>query len=584
MWRKKSVLYIGAVLFLSLFSCGTVKESRRSGASDGSVARLSDKERRKFDYLYLEGIRRAQDGDVDASFDLLRQAAAVDTSNAAVKYALASYYLELNQPQTAYDLMKEAAAAEKENYWYGMMLANLARSLGDYDQAEQAYAALVENNPSKPELNYMLAEIYAQKGEFEKAIEAYDKLESAVGLMEMISIQKAKMYKMMEEDEKSYAEVERLIEAFPYEVGYRIMLGDVYLSDDRPDKAWEAYQKAGEIEPDNGYLHVSKAFYYQKLGDRENYLKEIRAALLNRDLDVETKIGILTDYLADCLQKKESLEQGYALFAELQAMHPQEQGIYNLYAELLIAQGKYREAAEQLQVAVDLAPTEKPFWLQLMGLYLQLDEYDELERVGKRALEYLPEEADIYMYIALGYAVQKKYDEAIGVLTKGLPYLEGVDTAVKSQYYGQLGDAWYLSGDKEKAFEAFERAVQYNPRNVGVLNNYSYFLALDKRELSKAERMSGEVIKLEPENPTYLDTYAWVFFQQGNYTLAKFYLQRALNMELDDKADLYEHYGDTLYMLGSADEALEYWEKAAAAGSDSTVLPRKIKDKKYYEE
>ncbi|MCH5327919.1 MAG: tetratricopeptide repeat protein [Coprobacter sp.] len=581
---NKSVGCAGVALFLLLLSCGTAKESRRPKGAEESVVRLSDKNLRKFDYLYLEGNRLEQDGLLDASFDLLRHAAAIDTSNAAVKYGLASYYLQLNQPLVAYDLIKEAAAAEKENYWYGMMLANLARNLGDYDQAEQAYAALVENNPSKPELNYMLADIYAQKGELEKAIGAYDQLEASMGMMEMISLQKAKLYKLMGEDEKSYAEIERLIRAFPHDVGYLLMLGDIYLSDNRPDQAWEMYLRAEELEPDNGYLPVSKASYYHKLGDEANFQAEMQRALLNRNLDVESKINILTDYLADCLQKKESLDRAYVLFDELQAMHPQEEGIYSLYAELLLSQKKYREAAEQLQVTVDLAPTEKSFWLQLMGVYLQLDEYDEMVRTGERALEYLPDATEIYVYMGVGYAAEKKYDRAIEILTKGLPYLEEANLGMKSEYYGQLGDAYYLSGDKEKAFEAFELAVKYNPGNVGVLNNYSYFLALDKRELSKAERMSGEVIKAEPDNPTYLDTYAWVFFQQGNYTLAKFYLERALSKAREDKADLYEHYGDTLYMLGNPDEALEYWEKAANAGCESAVLPRKIKDKKYYEE
>lgn len=40
--------------------------------------------------------------------------------------------------------------------------------------------------------------------------------------------------------------------------------------------------------------------------------------------------------------------------------------------------------------------------------------------------------------------------------------------------------------------------------------------------------MSAQCIKLEPDNATYLDTYAWIFFVQGNYTLAKIYIESAL--------------------------------------------------------
>ena len=582
MYNKEAILYIFIFIFL-LSSCGVSKKIQSPDMLKEETDYLSANDRRKFDYFYLEGTRLAQKGEIDAAFDMLRQAAAVDTMSASVKYALASYYLQLNKAQIAYDMIKDAARIDKDNYWYGMMLANLAQNLGDNEQAEKAYQALIANNPQKPELNYMLAETYAQKGEYQKAIDSYEKMEQSMGIMEPITLQKVKLYKALKNDEKAYAEVEKLIKAYPQEIGYLILLGDIYLNDNKDDKALEMYDRAEKMEPDNGYLLVSKANYYNRKGDKEKYLDEIRKALSNKKIDVETKVKILTDYLSDLLQKKENLGQAYQLFSELVDMHPQEESIYSLYAEFLLSQKKYKEAGEQLQVAVDLAPNNKQYWLQLMGVNMQLGELDEVITVGEKALTYIPDAAEIYMYMGSGYAMQKDYDKAIDILKRGISHLDENNNALVSDYYGQLGDSYYLSGDKDKAFEAFENALLHNPKNTGVLNNYSYFLALDKRDLSKAERMSGDVIKIEPDNPTFLDTYAWVFFQQGNYTLAKIYLQNALNKGGDKSADLLEHYGDVLFMLGEVDEALQYWEKAKDAGSESEVLPRKIKDKKYYE-
>ena len=582
MYNKEAILYIFIFIFL-LSSCGVSKKIQSPDMLKEETDYLSANDRRKFDYFYLEGTRLAQKGEIDAAFDMLRQAAAVDTMSASVKYALASYYLQLNKPQIAYDMIKDAARIDKDNYWYGMMLANLAQNLGDNEQAEKAYQALIANNPQKPELNYMLAETYAQKGEYQKAIDSYEKMEQSMGIMEPITLQKVKLYKALKNDEKAYAEVEKLIKAYPQEIGYLILLGDIYLNDNKDDKALEMYDRAEKMEPDDGYLLVSKANYYNRKGDKEKYLDEIRKALSNKKIDVETKVKILTDYLSDLLQKKENLGQAYQLFSELVDMHPQEESIYSLYAEFLLSQKKYKEAGEQLQVAVDLAPNNKQYWLQLMGVNMQLGELDEVITVGEKALTYIPDAAEIYMYMGSGYAMQKDYDKAIYILKRRISHLDENNNALVSDYYGQLGDSYYLSGDKDKAFEAFENALLHNPKNTGVLNNYSYFLALDKRDLSKAERMSGDVIKIEPDNPTFLDTYAWVFFQQGNYTLAKIYLQNALNKGGDKSADLLEHYGDVLFMLGEVDEALQYWEKAKDAGSESEVLPRKIKDKKYYE-
>ena len=111
----------------------------------------------------------------------------------------------------------------------------------------------------------------------------------------------------------------------------------------------------------------------------------------------------------------------------------------------------------------------------------------------------------------------------------------------------------------------YEKALSYNASNIPVLNNYSYFLAMEGQDLDKAERMSAQTVKAEPDNATYLDTYAWIFFKQGNYSLARIYLQNALDKTKEPSAELFEHYGDILFMLGEVDEAVTYWQKALEA-------------------
>jgi tetratricopeptide (TPR) repeat protein len=102
--------------------------------------------------------------------------------------------------------------------------------------------------------------------------------------------------------------------------------------------------------------------------------------------------------------------------------------------------------------------------------------------------------------------------------------------------------------------------------------------------LDKAERMSGKVIERFPDNSTYLDTYAWVLFKKGNYTLAKFYMEAAIKYGGEDNAVMLEHYGDILFMLNKLEEAKQYWEKAKENGGTSEVLLQKIKEQKYIAE
>ena len=77
-----------------------------------------------------------------------------------------------------------------------------------------------------------------------------------------------------------------------------------------------------------------------------------------------------------------------------------------------------------------------------------------------------------------------------------------------------------------------------------MLNNYAYLLATRKGDLKKAEEMSRQSLKAEPDNPTFLDTYAWILYLRGEKQLAKMYIQNAVRQmgEVTWPAEIAEHY------------------------------------------
>lgn len=94
-----------------------------------------------------------------------------------------------------------------------------------------------------------------------------------------------------------------------------------------------------------------------------------------------------------------------------------------------------------------------------------------------------------------------------------------------------------------------------------VLNNYAYYLSLRNENLSKAEQMSSQAVLLEPENGTYLDTYAWVLYMRKDYSQALYYMKLAIQYSPEISGVLYEHYGDILYRNDEKEKALEMWKK-----------------------
>ena len=88
---------------------------------------------------------------------------------------------------------------------------------------------------------------------------------------------------------------------------------------------------------------------------------------------------------------------------------------------------------------------------------------------------------------------------------------------------------------------------------------------------------------LNPGIASYEDTYAWVFYQKGDYDKALEWLERALTSGGNNNAVIVEHYGDVLYQLGKVAEAVEQWKKAKELGSETSFIDQKISEQKLYE-
>ena len=138
-------------------------------------------------------------------------------------------------------------------------------------------------------------------------------------------------------------------------------------------------------------------------------------------------------------------------------------------------------------------------------------------------------------------------------------------------------------------------ALVYRPDNIGALNNYAYYLSVERQQLDKAEEMSYRTVKAEPNNNTYLDTYAWILFEKGKYAEARIYIDQAIQNGGDKSSVVVEHCGDIYWMNGEQGKALEYWVKAEKLAvetkdeeesprteTEMTLLRKKIANKKYY--
>ena len=151
-----------------------------------------------------------------------------------------------------------------------------------------------------------------------------------------------------------------------------------------------------------------------------------------------------------------------------------------------------------------------------------------------------------------------------------------------SQLFTSIGDCRYGEKKLDEAFRAYDNALLLFPDNTLALNNYAYFLSENDGDLDKAAEMSKKSLAGEnAENPTYLDTYAWILFKKGDFDEAAKYQAAAVEAAEKDgsvSAELYDHYGDILDASGNREKALENWQKALDLEPDNNEIKTKIKD------
>lgn len=575
--------------FISLIVVGNIGIfAQKPVTATPQVKSLSVEERRKFDYFFYEAMNAKATAKHDVVFDYLQYCLSLDSTNANVLYDLGNYHNSLDSKNKAIDYYRRAVKYDPDNLYYNMAYATICFEFQQYSDAIEQYQALLKKYPDNTDLYIYLSEAYRLDGNIPKAIEVLDSLEQTIGLNEKISIQKYQLYSVLKQDKKAFNEIHKFIEKYPNEVKYQILLGDLYLQSGKTNEAFMIYSKAKAIDPEDPYLISSMAEYYERTNNTAAAESELQTALISPKMDIDTKLGILAQYVGTLQQNKQNTETANALFDTLMLQHPQEPKLNLMYGNLLMLQNRKDDARFQYQIFAEANPTNPIGWEQMLSTTFP-DSIDLSIEVCKTAISYISDQPQFYFYLGVSEYMKEQYQNALDALLKGITYVDESNTQLLSDFYGQIGDLHYHLEQQDSAFAAYDKALSLNPNNVGVLNNYSYFLSLAKKDLDKAEKMSSLTVKAEPTNPTYLDTYGWVLFEQGAFLMAKIYIENAIKYSEDKNVDInsevLEHYGDVLYKTNEPEKALEYWIKAKEKGdSKSKTLDKKIETKTYIAE
>ena len=158
-------------------------------------------------------------------------------------YEMAQYYMYLKQVPLGQAALEKAVENAPDNYWYAQGLANLYMQQNETEKA----AALLENMAvrfsDKLDPLYNLLEIYNRQEEYDKVIGILNKLEERMGKNEQLSMEKFRIYLQKKDDKSAFHEIESLVEEYPNDMRYQVVLGDVYMQNGKKQEAYEIYKK-----------------------------------------------------------------------------------------------------------------------------------------------------------------------------------------------------------------------------------------------------------------------------------------------------------------------------------------------------
>lgn len=582
--NKKNIIWL-LVAVWTLVSCGTVKNAKEKPTVALAQSSLTPEQQRKYDYFFLEAMRLKEKKNYASAFGLLQHCLDIHPNAASALYEVSQYYMFLHQVPQGQEALEKAVASAPDNYWYSQGLASLYQQQNELDKAITLLEQMAVRFPGKQDPLFNLLDLYGRQEKYDEVISTLNRLEKHMGKNEQLSMEKFRIYLQMKDDKKAFQEIESLVQEYPMDMRYQVILGDVYLQNGKKQEAYDVYQKVLAVEPDNPMAIFSMASYYKQTGQEGLYQQQLDTLLLNKKVTPDTKVSVMRQMIVENEQADKDSTQIIALFDRIMKQEQDDPQIPMLYAQYLLSKNMEAESAPVLEQVVDLDPTNKAARMMLVGTAVRKEDYKQIIKVCEPGIEATPDALEFYYYLAIAYNQAEQPDSVVSICKRALEHTTADSKKeVVSDFYSILGDMYHTQKQMKEAYAAYDSALVYNPSNIGALNNYAYYLSVERRDLDKAEEMSYKTVKAEPNNATYLDTYAWILFEKGNYAEARIYIDNAMKSD-DEKSDvIVEHCGDIYYMTGDVDGALSYWKKALEMGSESKTLKQKIEKKKYIAE
>jgi tetratricopeptide (TPR) repeat protein len=563
---NKILLFLSFVVFAA---CGSKKQ-----------AVVTDENHAKFQQYFFEGEKAKMAGNFEIAINYFNTALKYEQVSAA-HYEISKLSSQLPKfEKLGREHIRMAVEMEPTNSWYLKDLAyyevysgNIKEGIKNFDLAVK-YSA----NPV-PVLN-----------EYLNVIGSYDMNQASMVLAQLAAIQgedediARKRFELLSLQGK-FKEAGTVLEDFEnknkVEDAFYFHLLEFYreMKLNAEASLWLAHMK--QTIPNNGKLLLEESGELANIGNDAKSYELLKKSIQSGDLGWYDAIDVLKKYEERAEQDEKFKKPLWEIF---DLTFNQFKSEYQCLVQLSFVanhQDNFIRQEEMLVLAVALYKSDVMLWQFLLENQKQLRKWNELVKVGNEALELFPTDAEIYYYTGLGYLKLQDYPKSLELLTTGRD-LVIEDPELLSQFYSSLGSVYFKTNKWTECENSFEQALIQNPDNATALNNYAYYLGLKKVQLDKALGIVQYAVSMQPNNAIYLDTFGFILFQKKQYQAAVTQLEIAVQLNATDQ-EIWEHLGDSYFMLGNETKAMECWNKGLSLNPTHAKLKEKTNQKKFIE-
>lgn len=527
--------------------------------------------------LFFEALGARATENPQKQIEKLKKALEIDGEIATIHYELSKVYLDDEKMEEALFHGFKALELDPDNDWILLHYEKILLGLEMWEDLLVIQSELM-NRSTDPILYFLrISETHAAMGNYRKAINELNRLQKqSPRIIPDLAERKKNIWLAANKPKKAEKEILRLVKAYPEAAEYWGALGNFYRANNNTRKAKNAFQKLLEIDPEEHRAHFALAYIYQKESKLDAFFFHLTQAMKSENVGEKDRIDVLLSLIRAGAQHEEIQKKIKEMLSYAERYHPESAGILMLSGDFYANIADLPEALDRYLQASELSSGKKAeVFRQIIGIQLELRKIDEAAITAKTILELFPNQNDLLYLSGIAFLENKNDSLANRSLKAGYDITFG-QLELKNEFRRLLGEVNHRLKNHEESDAYFDAYLKTNSQDEITLNNYAYYLAQRKEKLDLALEMTTKSNNLSPNNPTYLDTYAWVLYQRGDHKKALEVIEKAIELGGSEDADIQEHLGDILRALGKNERAKKAYQKAIELGGEKESIELKM--------